>query len=121
MLKTKIMIRTEFKGTHNWPEASQFAGDQVKFLEHVHRHTFKVQAELSVSDPDREVEFFVFQDQVDNIISELYPKKQLVRVVGRRSCETIASEIREQILKLHNGIVAVEVWEDGEVGARVEE
>ena len=121
-LKKQIIIRTSFKGTHNWPEASQFAGKEVGFLEDVHRHTFHLQVELEVSGSDREVEFFVFQGQVDKVIQELYPKEGLVRVLGRRSCETMAEEIIERLRNQYgylHSTITVEAWEDNEVGGRV--
>lgn len=115
------MVKTSFRGTHNWPEASEFAGKEVQFLEHEHRHTFHVKAELTVEDSDREVEFFVFQDQVDRAIHSVYEHKGFVYVLGRRSCETIAEEIIEALRThcKHTGTIALEVWEDNEVGGRV--
>ena len=119
----KIMVRTSFRGTHNWPEASQFAGDEVSFLEARHRHTFHVKAELAVSDSDREVEFFVFQEQIDKAIVHCYGqgRDQLVYNLNRRSCETISEEIINALRSLHGykGTLSVEVWEDNEVGASV--
>lgn len=122
-LEKQIMIRTSFRGTHNWPEASKYAGDQVQFLEDRHRHTFHVNAELTVSDSDREVEFFVFQSQVDMAIEALYKKEydSLVYDLGRRSCETIAEQIISRLRSTngHRHTIRVEVWEDNEVGGRV--
>lgn len=121
----RIMVRTSFKGTHNWPEASQYAGPQVAFLEHPHRHTFYVNVELLVTESDREVEFYIFQGQVNKIIAILYQsttdQNQLVYELGRRSCETIAEELIEGLRNMfnHQGTLAAEVWEDNEVGARI--
>lgn len=121
LVEKKILVRTSFRGTHNWPEASQIAGKQVQFLEHEHRHTFHILVELEVTDSDREVEFFILQEQVDGCISSLYEEVGLVRQVGRRSCEMVAEEIigvlREE--GYTDNIIAVEVWEDNEVGGRV--
>ena len=118
----RIIAKTSFRGLHNWPEASTMAGAQVDFLENPHRHTFFVQAELNVLDSDREVEFFVFQNQVDQVIQDLYPQVDLLRNLGRRSCETIAEEIINALRDKfkHKGSLAIEVWEDNEVGARIE-
>lgn len=124
MRTKKIIVRTSFKGMHCWPEASTVCGEQVKFLESEHRHTFYVQAELSVNDSDREVEFFVFQKMVDNTIRSLflYNCEDLAIHLGRKSCETMAEEIINALRKtLNNKLIAVEVWEDNEVGARVED
>ena len=119
------MVKTSFKATHNWPEASQFAGENVKFLETEHRHTFHVKASLRVTDEDMEVEFFVFQGQVNDAIESLYSdnRTELVYRLGRRSCETIATEIIEELRITHNYThgMKMEVWEDEEVGAEVTE
>lgn len=116
------MIRTSFRGTHNWPEASQHAGREVKFLEHEHRHTFHILVEFQVTDSDREEEFFVLQSLVDHALGALYEKVGLVHVLGRRSCETIAEELIEHLREVHfySNSISVEVWEDNEVGARIE-
>ena len=124
MKEKKIIITTSFKGTHNWPEASKFVGKEVKFLENEHRHTFFIKAELSVNNSDREVEFFVLQKIINNTIDFLYEKNEddFVIELGRRSCETIAEEIIKQIRTiLGNKKITIEVWEDNEVGARVED
>lgn len=119
------MVRTSFRGTHNWPEASQFAGKEVEFLEHEHRHTFHVLVELQVTDSDREVEFFVFQEQVDRAISNLDKNShiggRLALRLGRRSCETMAEEIIYFLREKYHykGPLTAEVWEDNEVGARI--
>lgn len=123
MKNKKIIITTSFKGIHNWPEASSFAGEEVKFLEYPHRHTFHVRAELKVTDSDREVEFFVFQNQIEKTIDDLYEHQGFTYIVGRRSCETIAEEIISSLRSKFNykGPLAMEIWEDKEVGARVED
>jgi hypothetical protein len=123
MIKKKIMVNTSFRGTHSWPEASDLAGEDVEFLETEHRHTFHVKAELSVSDSDREVEFFIFQKIVDSTIEVLYgsTESSLVYRLGRRSCEHMCEEIINYLRKdLTNNTISVEVWEDKEVGARVD-
>lgn len=123
-MRTKIMIRTSFPGIHNWPEASQFAGKDVQFLEHPHRHTFHVKASLSVTHDDRQVEFFVFKKAVDDIITNLYEFDGVAFQLGRMSCEQICKDIRNEVIIKFNLIrgvdkVSVEVWEDNEVGAYV--
>lgn len=122
-LSKKIMVRTTFRATHNWPEATEFASDKVSFLEARHRHTFYVKAELHVTDSDREVEFFIFQAQVDQAIDKLYAESSdgLVFNLGRRSCETIAEEVIGQLRSDYGykGPMSLEVWEDNEVGGQV--
>lgn len=118
-----IKVRTSFRAVHNWPEASTYAGQDVQFLEASHRHTFHVLAELKVSHPDRQTEFFVFQNQVDQAIKHLYTvENDLVKNLGRRSCETIGEEIIAYLREYHKHEeqINIEVWEDNEVGARLE-
>jgi hypothetical protein len=119
----KIMVRTSFKGSHSWPEASSFAGPNVRFLEHEHRHTFHIKCSLEVFHEDRDVEFFVLQGMLNDEINYLYPptaEQPLLRELGRRSCETIASELILGLRRhFHHSTIAMEVWEDNEVGAEV--
>jgi hypothetical protein len=115
-----IMIKTSFRGFHCWPEASQFAGEEVKFLETSHRHTFHVKVELEVSHPDRAVEFFVLQKRVDDIIASLWPLSPMGYLLGRRSCETMCEEIIAALRSQQiNDAITIEIWEDNEVGGRV--
>jgi hypothetical protein len=114
------MIKTSFRGFHCWPEASQFAGEEVRFLETQHRHTFHVKVELEVSHPDRAVEFFVLQKRIDEIISTLWPSSPMGYLLGRRSCETMCEEIIDALRINHpTDTIAIEIWEDDEVGGRV--
>jgi hypothetical protein len=117
------MINTSFPGVHNWPEASQFAGDAVGFLQHPHRHTFHIKAEMEVSSSDREIEFFILKKKVNDIIEKLYdcPLNGVAYELGRRSCEQIAEEIIKELRVDFNykGTIMIEVWEDNEVGAKV--
>ena len=123
-LEKLISITTYFRATHNWPEASEFAGEQVQFLENEHRHTFHVEAELSVNHNDRDVEFFVFQNQVDSVIRDLYTKGPLdfLYRIERRSCEQIACEIIDKLRETYEyttNTISVKVSEDKEVAAKV--
>jgi hypothetical protein len=111
-----IFITTEFHATHSWPECPI---EEVKFLQHEHRHTFKVKVSLEVLGTDREVEFFVFKDLVDEIIEKEYGPG--LKKLGRMSCEMICDMLLDKIQAsgFSNRRVSVEVSEDGEVGAKV--
>jgi hypothetical protein len=94
---------------HHWPDAP----DAVAFLRNLHRHDFKIRIEDRVRHGDREVEFFIRQRQVEELLDQ--NELGVDAIVRSKSCEMLA----EEILKL-TGASAVEVWEDGENGARVE-
>lgn len=118
-----VGVSFSFKATHNWPEASQIAGQQVQFLEHRHRHTFFVDVEMQVHHDDRDVEFFVLQSQVRSVVDHLYGHTWdgMVYNLGRKSCETIGLEILAELRKLHPqaGDIQIRVSEDNEVWARI--
>lgn len=119
-----VGVSYSFKATHNWPEASQLAGQQVAFLESRHRHTFFLDVEMQVHHDDRDVEFFVLQGQVRDIVHNLYGASWdgLVYNLGRKSCETIGLEILGELRKLHPhaGDISMRVSEDNEVWARIQ-
>lgn len=122
-----IFVTTEFNGTHCWPECPI---DEVGFLRHEHRHTFKVKVQLEVIHNDRDVEFIVFKRFINKVIEQMYGEYNYQ--LGRRSCEDIADDLIAAIkisdfyvIKMGGGEeqprkIVVEVSEDGEVGARVE-
>ena len=122
-MKSFIIVKNSFKATHNWPQASQVAGDQVKFLEAEHRHTFHFKTSLEVMHDDRDVEFFVFQAQVREAFNDLYGPRpegiELAYRLGRKSCEMLGKEVIAKLREKYsyNQSIMCEVWEDNEVGA----
>lgn len=118
-----VGVSYSFKATHNWPEASQIAGPQVQFLEHRHRHTFFVDFEMQVHHDDRDVEFFVLQSQIRQAVETLYGATWdgMLYNLGRKSCETIGSEIISEMRRIHPnaGNMEIRVSEDNEVWARI--
>lgn len=125
--KRWIKVKTEFRGIHSWPECPY---DEVAFLRDPHRHTFKVEVKVAVGHHDREVEFFMFQHDVDFAINELYffeDKTQEATYrnpqptcLGRKSCEEIAEDIYNALSKKYNREMVISVSEDGEVAAEIE-
>lgn len=129
MMNRSIWINTEFNATHCWPECPI---DEVEYLRHEHRHTFKVKVQLEVIHNDRDVEFIVFKNFINEAIEQMYGKYNYQ--LGRRSCEDICDDLILTIRTSHfNACIidnekggykgrhlVVEVSEDGEVGARVE-
>lgn len=128
VLKRWIKVNTEFRGIHNWPECPY---DEVAFLRDPHRHTFKVEVKVAVEHHDREVEFFMFQHDVDRAIraielstinDHMEPEFSGIEPIqlGRKSCEEIAEDIYERLSSKYNREMIISVSEDGEVAAEIE-
>ncbi len=115
---TSIFITTNFVGFHQWPDAP----DIVAFLRTLHRHTFGVRVEVEVKHDDREIEFFILQNGVNQFISKtLMP---MLRKCPHMSCEMMANEIFNALNSTedYSGLVlSVEVNEDSENGAIVKQ
>lgn len=106
-MDTEIIVRFTAVGFHRWPGAS----GERDYLEKRHRHLFHVAAGLEVAHDDREVELHDFLDQCH----ALWPGPEL----DTCSCETVARGMVNEIGRLYGRPCWVEVFEDGEVGARV--
>ncbi len=112
MIKTKTttVITHRAPGFHNWPEAP----DEVGYLSYPHRHMFMFVVGFAVRHDDREVEFHTAQSWLRDAIHDNVD-------YGARSCEMIAKDLaRELVVAEHPHPTFVEVWEDGEHGARVD-
>lgn len=109
-MKKKIFVTTEFVGLHHWPEAPK----EVEFLRNIHRHRFKVRAEIESFHNDRELEFFMVQSFINSVI-----EKSVKRMKKRRSCEDMAELILKKLQEKYGDHreYSVEVNEDGENGA----
>lgn len=112
-VKRSVKVKTSFKGLHCWPECPI---EEVAFLRDPHRHTFYVSVKMDVFHNDREVEFFVLQMAINDIIKELYGDDQ-IKDLGRKSCEDIADEIHRALLVQYPRKMVIEVSEDNEVSA----
>lgn len=111
---TFIRVRTEFEGFHFYPNAGAI-DERIKFLEHEHRHMFKVEVKISVTHLDRELEFFLVKWALADFIKSGNQ--------NHRSCEMIATDILENHLKSsygYNRYYEVTVSEDGESDGIVE-
>lgn len=107
-----VMITTQFEGVHKWKDCPY---EDVAFLRYYHRHRFVVRVGVRVEGSNREVEFFM--------LKRLVEKEILARWDGKwfeDSCEMIAESIGCELAKMGYNIKFVEVWEDGENGARLE-
>lgn len=111
---TYIKVRTEFEGFHYYPNAGSIDA-RIKFLEHVHRHMFKVEVKISVTHLDRELEFFLVKWALQEFIT--------VGSMNHKSCEMIATDILENHLIPSYGCdryYEIVVSEDGESDGIVE-
>ena len=79
MMNRSIWINTEFNATHCWPECPI---DEVEYLRHEHRHTFKVKVQLEVIHNDRDVEFIVFKNFIKGIYCFTDIRRKIKACVG---------------------------------------
>lgn len=107
---TSIYIKTQFVGFHRWKDAPE----KVAFLRDFHRHVFWVVCHFYVSHGDRELEFFIVKEKLENYLAHTFENQRF-----EKSCEMIAEtillELRKQGLDCHK----VDVSEDNENGATV--
>jgi hypothetical protein len=110
---TYIKVRTEFEGYHFYPNAGEI-DPRIKFLEHEHRHMFKVEVKISVTHLDRELEFFLVKWALQDFIKS--------GKMDHRSCEMIATDILNEHLLPRYGerYYEIVVSEDGESDGIVE-
>lgn len=107
--KTKIGVVVEIEGLHSFPEATKLAGEQVSYLEYPHRHKFIITCEKEVHHDNRDIEFIVFQHQIQGYLTENYwSRTEGLCNFGSMSCEMIARELLE-----HYDLLMCKVSEDG--------
>ncbi len=106
-----VIIQLEIEGFHHYPNAPE----QVEFLSHNHRHTFKIKAGYEVSDLNREKEIFIERENIREYLNESFGSPCQF---GAMSCEMIAKEILE--FASDDQMIWCEVWEEETGGARVE-
>jgi hypothetical protein len=102
-----IVITASFTATHCWPECPI---EEVKYLRNEHRHTFHVTMKWPVLHDDRDREFIVTKNMVNDHLHTDYENRNL----GRMSCEMIAEKLMDQFFACF-----VSVFEDAENGAEV--
>lgn len=107
--KTVIWCTHRFIGMHSWPNATP----ERAYLASPHRHLFHVKVEVDVEHDDREIEF---HDLLDVVMNHC----RVYESAGAMSCEMMARELQRAVLNRWAGrMVAAEISEDGEFGARV--
>lgn len=109
-LKT-VIIDFDIVGFHHYPEAPE----EVKFLANDHRHLFRIRAGYAVQGLNREKEIFIQESILTEYLHEAYGYPC---VFNAMSCEMIAQDLLT--FGQEDGLVWVEVFEDGRGGARVE-
>lgn len=118
-IKRWVTIKTSFNGIHNWERCPI---KSVNFLKYPHRHKFLVNLSIQVNDADREIEFFVFQKQINEIIKSLFEKQENGCLnLGSRSCEHVSDLIYNKISEIYgNANCRITISEDGENEATCE-
>lgn len=110
MLK-QIYISTSFEGIHKWKNAPK----EVKFLRKNHRHIFNVKVWFEVSHNDRDLEFFIMKQKVNDIIHRIYDYYDWIwqcEILKVWSCEMIAQDILEELEEFT--VTKIEINEDWE-------
>lgn len=106
---TRILVRWQSPGFHNWPDAPAHRS----YLADRHRHLFFFEVELDVFHDDRDIEFHDLQDWCREATPANYE-------YGAMSCEAIARNVLTQIEQRWPGRhPMVSVLEDNEAGAKV--
>lgn len=102
-----IKVKNNFVGFHQWEDAPKEYG----FLRNLHRHVFYVETKISVSENDRELEFF---DVADRIAFHIDNTKRMSHI-NKWSCEDYGEYILDQLeVDYPKRRIEVEVSEDGE-------
>jgi hypothetical protein len=102
-----IYIQSQFSALHRWAQAPMAVG----FLTHWHRHIFKVRIDLWVTGNDRDLEFFMVQEELNTVL------KQWEGCEVEKSCEMFCESILYALENDYPTLFRVEVSEDGENGA----
>jgi hypothetical protein len=115
---SKVIATFAVNGFHAWSEAPP----ELVYLRSRHRHLFTFKLEARVGHDDRQIEFHQLQRAGRYFVGELFPHGGNGGELefGSRSCEMIAAELLTRMTKEGWMLSAVEVWEDGECGGRVE-
>lgn len=112
----QIIVKNKFEGYHLWRDAPE----EVAFLRSPHRHLFYVETRIRVKEDDRELEFFMVQHRINQIIKEEMPLTLESAQLGL-SCEMMAKKILGRLRWLYpNRPISCLITEDDENGAIVE-
>ncbi len=116
MIKQFIEIITDFQAIHNWPECTI---EEVSFLKYPHRHKIIVTTKVETN-KDRQIEFFMFKNKVDNIVNNLFGTER-TKKLGRISMEELSTKILNELREEYNDCyIEVSASEDGQVRGIIE-
>ena len=110
-MNTSIIVTTQFVAIHRWKEAPE----EVSYLRNPHRHIFHVEVELPVGHDDRELEYFMVIEVLNNMINNL-----TTLWISTKSCEHIAKKLCGLMTVHYKRNCIIKVMEDNENGSRVE-
>ena len=119
-MNKSIIVTNSFKGYHQYKDAPE----NVAFLKEVHRHIFNVRTTIEVFNNDRDIEFFQLQQHIETFVNVHYiaVNSQYLAGIHIESCEALAEAVLTHLHSTFPGRrVRVEVWEDNENGAIVED
>jgi hypothetical protein len=91
----------------------------VAYLAQRHRHEFVFRLEARVWHSDRDIEFHILKTLAMTELMNAYASNGLWCDFGTMSCEQIAEALHALLVAQGIACTAIEVWEDGENGARV--
>lgn len=115
-----IIVTNNFRGYHKYDKAPK----NVSFLCNMHRHNFNVRTTIEVTHNDRDIEFFELQHYIETFVNMRYFDRygDYIEGIYINSCEMLAESILEHLHEIYpNRQLRVEVWEDNENGAIVED
>ncbi len=104
-----VKVKLEVPGFHYWKNAP----DKVSFLRLLHRHLFKIEVIVEVVHGNRDVEFFILQSDITPFFANFETLGCAIDF-GQRSCEQIAEELFNFLVKQKYKVEQVEISEDGE-------
>lgn len=118
-MNRRVIVTNNFKGYHKYAEAP----DDVAFLRAIHRHIFNVKTTIDVFHNERDIEFFQLQNNIERFVQNNFVNSSLyISGIYILSCESLAESILNHLHENYPGRrVRVEVWEDNENGAIVED
>lgn len=119
-MNRKVIVTNNFRGYHKYADAPR----DVAFLREMHRHIFNVKTTIEVFHNERDIEFFQLQNHIERFVRCRYEHAHgdFIEGIYINSCESLAESIMNNLHEIYPGRrVRVEVWEDNENGAIVED
>lgn len=108
-MKRFIKVKYKIPGFHCFPGAM----GKSEFLKQAHRHLFCITVTVEVKHGNRFVEFFELQDNISERFLT-FPTRGYGIDFENSSCEDIAEDVGNFLIKCGFSVVEVEVDEDGE-------